>query len=139
MELDEQSLKQFYNHCSSSIRRGDVFTGRQLLEFLRSTKLIPAPPQKLDSTALGKLMQDYERFLRSECGLARPTVSGYLLIVRRFLTEQFKDKQLHFDELRPQDLIASFLVKRSVSAALMLALRSQRCVPFCAFCASVGR
>ena len=77
MELDEQSLKQFYNHCSSSIRRGDVFTGRQLLEFLRSTKLIPAPPQKLDSTALGKLMQDYERFLRSECG-PRPLYGEWL-------------------------------------------------------------
>ena len=129
VELDERTLKQFYNYCSASIGRGDIFTGRQLLEFLRATELIPAPPQRLDSTALGKLTQDYERFLSSECGLARSTVTGYLLIVRRFLTEQFKDRQLHFEELRPQDLNRFILgqaqrVSRAHAGATVTALRS---------------
>jgi site-specific recombinase XerD len=128
-ELDERTLKQFYNHRSPSIGRGDVYTGRQLLEFLRSTELIPARSQKLDSTALGKLMQDYQRFLSSECGLARSTVTGYLRIVRRFLTEQFEDRQLHFEELRPQDLNRFILgqaqrVSRVHASATVTALRS---------------
>jgi site-specific recombinase XerC len=129
VDLDEQTLEQFYNHCSPSIRRGDVFTGGQLLEFLRSTELIPAPPQRLDSTALGKLTQDYERFLSSECGLARSTATGYLLIVRRFLTEQFRDRQPHFEELRPQDLNHFILAQaqrlsRAHAGATVTALRS---------------
>jgi site-specific recombinase XerD len=79
--------------------------------------------------ALGKLTQDYERFLSSESGLARSTVTGYLLIVRRFLTEQFEDRQLHFEELRPQDMNRFILgqaqrVSRAHAGATITALRS---------------
>jgi site-specific recombinase XerD len=128
-KLDERTLKQFHHYRRSSIRRGDVFTGRQLLEFLRSIELIPAPLQKVDSTALGKLMQDYERFLSSECGLARTTVIGYLLIARRFLTEQFGDKALRLQDLRPQNLHRFILgqvrrVSRAHAGATVTALRS---------------
>jgi hypothetical protein len=69
-QLDERKLKQFYAHHRHSIRRGDVSTGRQLLELLRGLRVIAALPQKIDRTVLGQITQDYERFLTSQRGLA---------------------------------------------------------------------
>lgn len=103
-KLDEVKLKQFCARHRDSMRRGDVSTGHQLLEFLRRLGDIPALPHRVDRTARGQLIRDYESFLSSERGLARATVVGHLPIVRRFLTEQFGDKALRLQDLRPQDL-----------------------------------
>src|SRR6202140_2975654 len=94
----------FHNHRRGSRRRGDVSTGHQLLEQLRSLGVVPALPQKVDRTALGQLTRDYERFLSSERGLAPATLISYLRIVRRFLTEHFGNNALRFQNLRPEDL-----------------------------------
>ena len=67
-ELDEVKLKQF--QACSSIERGDVSTGHQLLEFLRSLKVIPAAlPLPIERTTLGGFIRDYERSLSSERGV----------------------------------------------------------------------
>ncbi|MCP3460810.1 site-specific integrase [Bradyrhizobium sp. CCGUVB23] len=103
--LDEQRLKQFHAYDRRSLRRGDVFTGHQLLEFLRRRLgVISSLPQKMDRTALDRIIRDYCRFLSSERGLARATVVCYLPIVRRLLTERFGTKSLRLEELRPADL-----------------------------------
>jgi hypothetical protein len=91
-QLDEGKLKQFYAEHRHSIRRGDVWTGQQLLKLLRGLGVIAALPQKIDRTVLGQLTQDYERFLSSQRGLAPATLSSYLPIVRRFLTERFGNR-----------------------------------------------
>ena len=49
-------------------------------------------PQTVDRTVLGRLTQDYERFLSSQRGLAPATLSSYLPIVRGFLTERFREQ-----------------------------------------------
>ena len=59
--LDEENLKQFYTHHRHSIRRGDVSTGTQLLEWLRDLGVVPALTQTVDRTVLGRLTHDYER------------------------------------------------------------------------------
>jgi len=103
--LDEARVAEFHAHRRDARRRGDVATGRQVLAFLRGLRVIPSlPPPHIDRSALGQLLRHYERFLRSERGLARSTVVGYLAIVRRFLTEQFGSKALRLQDVRPRDL-----------------------------------
>lgn len=103
-KLDEERIEQFHAHRRDARRRGDVSTGHQLLEFLRRLGVTPSVRRKTDRSALGRLTQDYERFLSSERGLARTTVVAYLSTVRRFLTGHFGDKALRLQDLRPQDL-----------------------------------
>src|SRR5713101_5343560 len=128
-KLDEARLKQFHAHHHGSRRRGDVATGRQLLELLRRLGVVPALPQKVDQTALGQLTRDYERFLSSERGLAPATLISYLPIVRRFLTAHFGNKALRFQDLQPQDLHRFILRQvqsgsRTYSKLMVTALRS---------------
>jgi site-specific recombinase XerD len=102
--LDEERITQFHGHRRDARRRGDVATGQQLLAFLRRLGVTPPVRRSPDRSALGQLTRDYERFLRSERGLAHTTVVGYLTIVRRFLTGHFGDQALRLQDLRPQDL-----------------------------------
>jgi site-specific recombinase XerD len=128
-QLDEGKLKQFYAQHRHSIRRGDVWTGQQLLKLLRGLGVIAALPQKMDRTVLGQLTQDYERFLSSQRGLAPATLSSYSPIVRRFLTERFGNKALRLEDLRPQDLHRFILRQvpqgsRNYAKLMVTALRS---------------
>ena len=107
-KLDETRLKQFHAHRRGSKRRGDVSTGHQLLELLRRLGVVPALPQKVDQTALGQLTRDYERFLRSERGLAPATLISYLPIVRRFLTRISGTRRFAFRSCGRRTCIGSF-------------------------------
>jgi integrase/recombinase XerD len=84
--------------------RNDRFTGQQLLGYLRDLGCIRRPPPKVDRTALGKLMGEFERSLSSERGLSWSTLTGYLRAVRRFLTDRFKGRALRVQRLRAYDL-----------------------------------
>jgi site-specific recombinase XerD len=128
-QLDEGKLKQFYAQHRHSIRRGDVWTGQQLLKLLRGLGVIAALPQKIDRTVLGQLTQDYERFLSSQRGLALATLSSYLPIVHRFLTERFGNQALRLEDLRPRDLHRFILRQvprgsRNYAKLMVTALRS---------------
>jgi site-specific recombinase XerD len=128
-KLDEARLKQFHAHRRGSRGRGDVATGHQLLALLRHLGVVPALPQKVDRTALGRLTRDYERFLSSERGLAPATLVSYLPIVRRFLIEHFGNKALRLQKLRPDDLHRFILRQvprgsRTYAKLMVTALRS---------------
>jgi site-specific recombinase XerD len=128
--LNEAWVTQFHAHRRDTQRRGDVSTGRQLLEFLRGLGVVPPPLQpRTDRSALGQLTRDYERFLSSERGLARSTVVGYLAIVRRFLTEHVGNQAVRLRDLRPQALHRFVLrearrVSRTHARTTVTALRS---------------
>jgi len=128
-KLDEQTLKQFHVDRRVSRRRGDVFTSHQFLGLLRHLGVIPPSLQKMDRTALGLIIRDYEGFLSSERGLARATVVCYLPIVRRLLTERFGNRGPRLQDLRPADLHRFILregqrVSRTHARATVTALRS---------------
>jgi len=128
-KLDEQGLKQFHAYHRRSLRRGDVSTGHQLLGLLRRLGVISSLPQKMDRTALDRIIRDYDRFLSSERGLARATVVCYLPIVRRLLIERFEKKALRLENLRPADLNRFILregrrVSRIHARTTVTALRS---------------
>jgi site-specific recombinase XerD len=128
-QLDEGKLKQFHAHHRCSIRRGDAATSQQLLKWLRGLGVVPALPQTVDRTVLGRLTQDYERFLSSQRGLAPATLSSYLPIVRRFLTERFGNSAVRVEDLRPRDLHRFILRQvprgsRNYAKLMVTALRS---------------
>lgn len=128
-QLDEGKLKEFHAHHRCSIRRGDMATSQQMLTWLRGFGAVPALPQTVDRTVLGRLMQDYERFLSSQRGLATATLRSYLPIVRRFLTERFGNSPVRVEDLRPRDLHRFILRQvprgsRSYAKLMVTALRS---------------
>jgi site-specific recombinase XerD len=128
-KVNEARLKQFHARRSGSGRRGDVYTGFQLLVFLRRFGVVPALPQKADQTPLALLIRDYERFLSSERGLAPATLISYVPIVQRFLAAHFGNKPLRLQDLQPRDLHRFILRQvplgsRTYSKCMVTALRS---------------
>lgn len=107
-EIDEARLQQFLAdrqaRLGGGFRRREAHIGRQLLRYLRSMGLIPGPAPIIDRTALGRLMRDFERFLRSERGLSPATITGYLRSVHRFLAGRFRGRALRLQQLRARDL-----------------------------------
>jgi integrase/recombinase XerD len=105
-DVDEVQLRKFlaWRRRRVRVRRGDLPTLQQLLGYLRDLSCIAQLPQKVDRTALGKLTQDFERFLSSERGLSPLTLINYVPTVRSFLTERFKGRTLRLGQMRPHDL-----------------------------------
>jgi integrase/recombinase XerD len=101
-EVTEEELKPFYAQRHLGRRRGDSITELQLFRFLREQSCIPAP--KIDHSALGRIIQDYERFLSSERGLVHATLAYHRPFVRRFLIAHFGNQPLCLADLRVQDL-----------------------------------
>jgi site-specific recombinase XerD len=130
--IDEARLQQFLSdrqgRLSGGVRRREANIGQQLLRYLRSLGSIPAPAPIVDRTALGKLMRDFERFLRSERGLSPATITGYQRCVRRFLAGRFRGRALNLQHLRARDL-DRFILREArrlspISAkAMLVALR----------------
>jgi integrase/recombinase XerD len=105
-DVDEAQLRRYLANRSRRlrVRHGDLPTLQQLLEHLRDLGRIPRLPQKVDRTALGKLMQNYESFLSSERALSSSTLLNYLPTVRRFLMERFKGQIPSVERIQPTDL-----------------------------------
>ena len=103
---------QFLAERPCRVRRGDAWTIRQLIEYLRDIGSVPVPVRTVESTAEGDLLSAFGGFLRSERGLSPATLANYLPIVRGFLDQQFGGSGLHFDDLRTVD-IHRFIVRRA--------------------------
>jgi len=127
--IDEARLRQFLSErqarLGSGVRRREANIGEQLLRYLRSLGSIPARAPIVDRTALGKLMRDFERFLRSERALSPATITGYQRCVRRFLADRYRGRALCLQHLRARDL-DRFILREArrlshISAKSMLA------------------
>lgn len=85
-------------------RHRELFNLEQLLDFLRQQEvcaLSPAAhPSPIDSIA-----SEFERYLRSERGLANETVSHYTATARQFLADRFGDDSVSIHTLLPTDVI----------------------------------
>lgn len=130
-DLDEQRLNLFLTYRAGrySTRRGDAATCRQVLRFLRGLGCIPMAPEEIDTTPLGRIEQDFARFLRAERGLKSVTVADYLRTMRNFLLQRFGQKECRLHELCLQDINRFILdrarhVRRSYAQSMVTALRS---------------
>lgn len=110
--LGEEDADRFLTELGLRPRRGDAWTIRQLLRYLRDTGGVPVLLPEVDTSAKGKLIDAFGEFLRKERGLSASTLTNYLPIVRGFLDEQFGGNDPDFDRLRVGD-VHRFIVRRA--------------------------
>jgi hypothetical protein len=66
----------------------------------------------VDQSPLGQLQRDYEQYLTTERGLAPVTVSDYVDVLRRFLTDRFGNGPLELGTL-DVSTITTFVIRRA--------------------------
>jgi len=130
-DLDEQRLRLFLRSRARrpGTRRGDAATCRQLVGFLRRLGCTPTAPEQIDTTVLGRIEQDFARFLSAQRGLKPVTVAAYLRTVRCFLLQRFGQDEFRLDALCLQDVNRFILdrarhVRRGYAKSMVTALRS---------------
>lgn len=130
-DLDEQRLRLFLRRRArrQGARRGDAATCRQLVGFLRCLGCVPKAPEQIDTTALGRIEQDFARFLSAERGLKPVTIAAYLRTVRCFLIQRFGQDECRLDALCLQDINRFILdrarhVRRGYAKLMVTVLRS---------------
>ena len=129
--LDEQRVEAFLlARGSSSKRRGEAMTGRQLLCYLRGNGVIPAAVSRPCSDGpIERIERTYERFLVDERGVSPATVTNYLPIARAFLAEHFGSREVALETLGVRDANQFVLrharrLSRSRAKLVVTALRS---------------
>lgn len=114
--LGEAHAGQFLTEYHRRTRRGDAWTIRQLIRYLRDIGRIPVLQPEVGSSAADHLVSAFGRFLRTERGLSASTLANYVPIIRNFLDEQFGGGALQFGDLRAAD-IHRFIVRRAQAAS----------------------
>lgn len=130
-ELNDELVAAFLKRCTrrGRIHRGDAHTLRQFLTHLRTRGALAPPTVVVDDSPLGQLQHEYERYLTAERGLASVTVSGYVDMFRRFLTEQFGNGALDLRTLTAST-ITTFVLRHAATMSpryaqgMVTALRS---------------
>jgi site-specific recombinase XerD len=105
--IDEQLVKRFINarQTEGRLHRGNVATLRQFLDHLRKREVLPPQERPIhEQSPLEEILNRYEKHLRSERGLATPTIINYQPVIRKFLIERFGDAPFLFRELTPPDI-----------------------------------
>ena len=106
--LSEEILRRSLEHSP----RGSGFLSANkaalwaLLAHLRKLEVIPLPIEREDESAVGRVLRDYKHHLEQDRGLSPATVSNYLPLIQRFLTERFGEEPLHWHEISPSDIVA---------------------------------
>lgn len=78
-----------------------------VLTYLRAVGAVPTPAPTVDTSAAGRLIASYRRYLVQERGLVARTVAAYVAVARRFLDAQSSDPEhLGLDALVAADVIA---------------------------------
>ncbi len=122
-----ESLEELPRNGEFIHHYGAVF--RILLEHLRDLGLTPAPKPKIDDSAIGRLVDEFRRYLLQECGLCEATGDCYVLWIRRFLSERFGANPLLLSELSSCE-VTQFVLRHArdisiqTSKGMVTALRS---------------
>jgi integrase/recombinase XerD len=100
-QLNEELVATFLKQCTRGglVHRGDPHTLRQFLIHLRTHGVLAPLVPVVDDSPLGQLQREYAEYLTAERGLAPVTVSGYVDVLRQFLTERFGNGPLDFGAL----------------------------------------
>jgi site-specific recombinase XerD len=94
------------------LQRGNATTVHQFLAHLRARGGLAASAPVVDQSPLGQLQRDYEQYLTTERGLAPVTVSDYVDVLRRFLTDRFGNGPLELGTL-DVSTITTFVIRRA--------------------------
>ncbi len=86
--------------------RSDVAALRQLLDFLRHKRLIPAAKKpSRRATPVERCLHGFERYLRHERALANATITYYVVFIRSFLNDRFGNGNVLLGRLCIRDLV----------------------------------
>jgi integrase/recombinase XerD len=126
IERRDVSLEMLGDDCAdrflrgyrrAGARRGDAWTIRQFLGYLRTLGCIPSAVATVEPTAADHLVLAFGDFLCKERGLSSSTLSSYLPIVRAFLDDQFRGRAPCLDKLHPAD-VHRFVVRQAQAISL---------------------
>jgi len=115
-QLDERRIADFLTAQRKALRRQRQVehTLGQLLQELRSSKLIAGRQSAQVSSPTELLLHDFGRFLTQERGLSQATLDNYLPVARRFLTNAFGAKTVRLAQLAARD-INGFILRDSTT------------------------
>ena len=113
-QLNDELVTSFLKRCTrrGGVQRGDAKTLRQFLIHLRTRGVLAPLAPVVDDSPLGQLQHEYARYLTTERGLAPVTVSDYVDVLRRFLTERFGNGPLDFSTLTVST-ITTFVIRQA--------------------------
>ena len=113
-QLNDELVTSFLKRCTrrGRVQRGDAKTLRQFLIHLRTRGVLAPLAPVVDDSPLGQLQHEYARYLTTERGLAPVTVSDYVDVLRRFLTERFGNGPLDFSTLTVST-ITTFVIRQA--------------------------
>jgi site-specific recombinase XerD len=113
-QLNDELVANFLKRCTrrGRVHRGDAKTLRQFLIHLRTRGVLAPLAPVVDDSPLGQLQREYARYLTTERGLAPVTVSDYVDVLRRFLTERFGNGPLDFSTLTAST-ITTFVIRQA--------------------------
>jgi site-specific recombinase XerD len=111
-DVSDSKVETFgrYRKRKACLRRGDILTLRQFLNFLRQAGLIPTLVPEIEDSPVQRIEKNYAHYLSQERGLSQLTLDNYLPIVRQFLTWQFGDGEVILGKLSPQH-ISGFILR----------------------------
>ena len=111
-EINEQLIETFINgrHRARGVHRNGLRTFTQFLDHLRKRGVVPSPRPIRDQSPLADTLNPYERYLRSERGLAAATIINYKSFIQKFLVERFGERPFLFRQLRTSN-ISDFVLR----------------------------
>ena len=114
--IDERLIDAFVKQ-QKQVRRGDLKTLEQFLDYLRKREVVPPPKPICNRSPLAHILNRYERYLRSERGLVTITILHYLCFIRRFLVELFHEGPFLLQEVKPSD-VSKFVLRHAHAMAV---------------------
>jgi site-specific recombinase XerD len=110
-QLDERLVETFFveRQRRGRVHRGHRETISQFLDSLRERNVVASVVPPPDESPLADILNRYEKYLRSECGLATATIINYLPFARKFLVDRFGEGPFPIKEVRPPDISAFVL------------------------------
>ena len=101
--MRRQRLREIPEYASTYAK----FYRRRFIEHLIEAEVATAPePPAKKSTALGRLREEYESYLRKQRGLAESTIDNCTGYMERFLAFRFGDTLGALNAIIPDDIVA---------------------------------
>jgi site-specific recombinase XerD len=113
-ELNDELVDAFVKSRKGRgrLHRGDATTVHRFLAHLRARGELAASADVVDQSPIGQLQRDYAQYLTTERGLAPVTVSDYVEVLGRFLTDRFGTGPLELGTL-DVSTITTFVIRRA--------------------------
>jgi len=110
-KLNECCIDKFIRYLKKRkcLHRGNQFTLKQFIDFLRDKSVLLGLNPEIKDSEIQRIENDFAKYLQQERGLSQSALNNYLRTVHRLLTDQFGDRKIIFNELRPRN-ISSFII-----------------------------